>query len=124
MNDSNPASDKTGDSASRQLPMVIYVLYLVGFLTSGITTLIGVVLAYVFRREAPAWIQTHYTFQIRTFWLALLVGLLGVVLSLVFIGVLILLALLVWMVVRCAVGLTRLSDYKPIPSPESLWTGR
>ncbi|SEO91130.1 DUF4870 family protein [Aquisalimonas asiatica] len=124
MNDRNSVSAQAGDSASRQMPMVIYVLYLVGFLTSGITTLIGVILAYVNRRDAPAWVQTHYTFQIRTFWIALLTAFVGGVLSLVFIGVLILLALMIWTITRCAVGLSRLGDYKPIPRPESWLTGR
>lgn len=108
----------------RQIPMVVYILYLVGFLTSGITTLIGVVFAYVNRNSAPEWVQSHYTFQIRTFWLSLAVGLLGVVLSVIGVGFLILLALMIWTIVRCVVGLSRLNEYQPIENPQSLLTGR
>lgn len=52
------------------IPMAVYILYLVGFL-AGITALVGLVLAYVNRSDASAWLQSHYTFQIRTFWIGL-----------------------------------------------------
>ncbi|WP_290652459.1 hypothetical protein [Aquisalimonas sp.] len=117
-------SQTTVASNLRQIPMVVYILYLVGFLTSGITTLIGVVFAYVNRNSAPEWVQSHYTFQIRTFWLSLAVGLLGVVLSVIGVGFLILLALMIWTIVRCVVGLSRLSEYQPIENPQSLLAGR
>jgi uncharacterized membrane protein len=53
----------------RMLAMVIYILYLVPF---GVTHIVGLVLAYVSRESAPDWLRSHYTFQIRTFWIGLL----------------------------------------------------
>lgn len=58
---------------------VIYVLYLVAFAV-GITSVIGVVLAYLNRGKGAPWVQTHYTWAIRTFWIALLFGLISALL--------------------------------------------
>ncbi|NLG74719.1 MAG: hypothetical protein GX535_00625, partial [Xanthomonadaceae bacterium] len=61
----------TERAANTDMAKIIYVLYLVGLLTA-LTSLVGVVMAYIYRDEAPDWLKTHYTFQIRTFWLMLL----------------------------------------------------
>ena len=85
---------------------IIYVLYLAGFVT-GITPLIGLVMAYMARSTSPSWLDTHYRFQIRTFWLGLLYGVIGVLLIVVVIGFLVLLAEAVWMIIRCVKGFQR-----------------
>ncbi|MXZ09042.1 MAG: hypothetical protein F4Y79_06295, partial [Gemmatimonadetes bacterium] len=46
---------------------IVYILYLAE-LVVGITGLIGVIMAYVNRSDAPEWLASHYRFQIRTFW--------------------------------------------------------
>lgn len=53
--------------------------------------LVGVVMAYVNRGDAPEWLRAHYRYQIRTFWIGGLCMLIGVLPSLVFIGYFILL---------------------------------
>ena len=68
-----PADPAEGDTAN-----IVYILYLVS-LVVGITGIVGVIMAYVNRADAPEWVQTHYRFQIRTFWIGLLYGLIGVV---------------------------------------------
>ncbi len=51
---------------------IVYILYLAG-IASGVTILIGVILAYANRKkDAVDWVGTHYQFQIRTFWISLL----------------------------------------------------
>ena len=60
---------------------LVYILYLLA-LVVGITAIIGVVMAYINRNAAPDWLKTHYTFQIRTFWISLLYTVIGVVLDL------------------------------------------
>ncbi len=67
-------------SANTSMVNVIYVLYLLA-LVSGVTALIGVIVAYVYKDDAPEWLRTHYELQIRTFWMGLLVGAVGVALS-------------------------------------------
>ena len=95
---------------------IIYILYLVGILV-GITAIVGVVMAYIYRSDADPWLQSHLQFQIRTFWIGLGLSLLGSLLAAVIIGYLILLFTLVWMVVRCAKGLQYVQAGQPYPTP-------
>ncbi|MCB1352723.1 MAG: hypothetical protein KDK03_08310 [Rhodobacteraceae bacterium] len=96
----------------------IYVLYLLGFIFA-ITTVIGVVMAYVNRGKAAPWLDSHYTWAIRTFWIALLYALISALLSLVVIGVLGFIATAVWMIVRCVIGLQKIGRGEPIANPQS-----
>ena len=41
------------------MAMVIYALYLASFIL-GFTSLIGVVIAYVYRGKGPVWLDEHY----------------------------------------------------------------
>ena len=52
------------------LPAVVYGLYLLGF-TNGLTFFVGLIVAYVNRDAAGPINASHYTFAIRTFWLAI-----------------------------------------------------
>ncbi|WP_429812278.1 DUF4870 family protein [Ensifer sp. B1-9] len=97
---------------------VIYVLYLVGFAV-GITPIIGVVMAYLNRGKGTPWVQTHYEWAIRTFWIALLFGLISLLLTVLLVGILGFIATAVWIVVRCVVGLQRAARQEPITNPES-----
>ena len=104
---------------------IVYILYLVG-LAFGITGLIGVIMAYVNRSDAPDWLASHYRFQIRTFWICLLylVLLWGIavmlLLPIVFIvAVIVIMVLPVWWIIRCAKGLKYLSREEAYPDPES-----
>jgi len=51
--------------------LTVYILYLVGFLT-GLTVLVGVVIACLERNVADRVSQFHFQFQITTFWVGLL----------------------------------------------------
>ena len=101
----------------RLLPLIIYVLYLIPL---GVTHIVGVVMAYVARDTAPEWLHSHYTFQIRTFWLGLLYLIVAGLLCVVLIGFLLLPVVVIWFIVRCALGLARLSQGQPYPAPRSL----
>ena len=103
------------------MALAVYVLYLVG-LIFVITFLIGVVLAYVGRGAAPNWLAGHYRFQIRTFWIGLVTLVIGFILlvtvsSNMFFGIIVylLLPLLVlWFIIRCAIGISALIRRRPI----------
>src|SRR5690606_9665400 len=97
---------------------VIYFLYLASFVI-GITGLIGLVMAYVNRGKSEAWIESHYTFLIRTFWIAVLGALVSMVLMLVAIGVVLMMAVAVWVIVRCIIGLQKVSRGEAIADPNS-----
>lgn len=62
--------------AERFIPMAGYALLIASPFFMGITGVIAAVLAYVQRRDATALEASHYRFQLRIFWTAVLVGLL------------------------------------------------
>jgi len=98
---------------------IIYILYLAGLVTGGITNVIGVVMAYINQDDAPDWLKTHYQFQIRTFWIGLLYLFIGLMLLLVFIGYLVFLFNLIWLIIRCVKGMKSLDQKQAHPNPTS-----
>ena len=70
------APPPTAEAEDRVMAAVIYGLYLIGF-TNGLTVLIGLVLAYVAMGSAGPRMQSHYIFQIRTFWTCALWAFIG-----------------------------------------------
>jgi uncharacterized membrane protein len=97
---------------------IIYFLLLASTII-GITGLIAVIMAYVVREDSPEWLQTHYRFQIRTFWIGLLYTITGLFTLAINIGALILLFTFIWLVVRAAKGLKHLENQQPIQNPDS-----
>lgn len=103
----------------KTMPLVVYALYLAGLISAGMTGVVGVILAYVSKDAAPDWLRTHYVFQIRTFWLALLFSVVGCVLLPVGIGFVVLPAVWVWTAVRCILGVSWLLKVQPYPTPRN-----
>jgi len=110
------------ETAAREKPVtegaarIVYILYLVGIVI-GITGLIGVVIAYVNRSDAPDWLESHYQFQIRTFWMGILYMLIGTMLTFILIGYLVYLFVVIWLIVRCIKGLKSLDLKEAYPDP-------
>ncbi|TVP49067.1 MAG: hypothetical protein EA345_07860 [Halomonas sp.] len=100
-------------------PQIIYALYLAGLVTANITLLIGVIIAYVYRKEAAPWLQQHYRYMIRTFWIGTLYASIAFVLSIVMVGVLLWPVLAVWLGVRCLLGWMNLRKGQPPARPSS-----
>ena len=99
----------------KTLVAVVYGLQLAGFVVA-FTPLVGVVLNYVKRAEARGtWLESHFAWQIRTFWWSLLWGAVGLALVIVIVGFFILLATAVWVLYRAIRGWVELSDGKPAP---------
>jgi uncharacterized membrane protein len=97
---------------------------IVGTFLFGWPSIIAVIVNYVKRSEARGtWLESHFRWQIRTFWFALLwalvVGLLSAVLAIVLIGIALwvigLFALGVWAIYRIARGWIALNDGRPLP---------
>lgn len=98
-------------------PTIISLLYLASVVT-GITGLVGVVLAYVWRGETrDPWEASHYTYLINTFWIGLLGTVIGVALMIVVIGVFIWIGTMVLVVVRTVLSLLRAQKHEPMPNP-------
>ena len=114
----------------------VYVFYLVAVLVVvsvfvGFAAVVGVIVAYINQGGAPAWLKSHYSFQIRTFWIGLIFLVVSSALPFIFLYFgaftgffvawnlyfLILLPWMLWLVVRVAKGMQRLGQAKPIPPP-------
>jgi uncharacterized membrane protein len=120
--DAGPVTRHTPVVSNYGLVLTVYILYLVGFLT-GITVLVGLVIAYLQRDNTDRVSQSHFQFQITTFWVGLLYFFLGLLTLHFAIGVLILLWWVVWTVIRCVKGLLALNLGEPIHNPNSWWFG-
>ena len=116
-----PQAEPAQAPISTTVPMIIYVLYLIS-LVVGITSIVGVIMAYINKGDNN-YLDSHYQFQIRTFWIGLLFTIIGVILIAALIGWFILLFVLVWYIVRCAKGIKYLNKQQEIPNPTSWMFG-
>lgn len=98
---------------------VVYYLYLASIVL-GVTAIIGVIMAFMNRLGTGDWLDSHYTYQIRTFWIGLLYFAIGVVLTMIVIGAAVIVATLVWWIVRCIKGLQLAGARQPVPDP-AVW---
>jgi uncharacterized membrane protein len=102
----------------RTWAIVVWGLYIASYFTFAITMLVGLIIAYVKREElAGTPFESHMTSAIRTFWISLVVGLIGFGLSIIGIGLIILVLLAVWQVFRIIRGMVRAIDRQPIADP-------
>ncbi|WP_339881890.1 DUF4870 family protein [Vreelandella maris] len=115
----NVVSEERPQQPDTTMAMVNYALYLASFFL-GFTSLIGVIIAYVYKGKGPAWLDEHYRYQIRTFWIGLVYGIVFSVLTLILIGFPLLLALAVWLIIRCVKGFKGLQE-KRAPSNVDTW---
>jgi uncharacterized membrane protein len=95
----------------------------VGAFIFGWPSIIAVIINYVKRGDARGtWLESHFTWQVRTFWYAVLwaavVFLVGLPLTLLIVGFAIwavgLFALGIWAIYRIALGWSRLNSRRPI----------
>ncbi len=98
----------------------------IGAFVFGWPSIIAVIINYVKQGDARGtWLESHFRWQIRTFWFALawviLIGLAGAALAVVLIGFAIwgvgLFVLGIWAIYRIARGWLRLKDRQPMPLP-------
>jgi len=109
--------------SNSQLALVVYILYLVSYAVGGITALVGVIIAHIQVDQADPVQQSHYRFQIRTFWIGLIYLVVGCLLAIILIGFLVLLWWFIWTLVRNIKGLLALNENRPIANPTSWMFG-
>jgi len=99
----------------KTLTAVIYGLQAAFFLV-GLSAIVAVVINYVKKDEvADTWLESHFRWQIRTFWYGLLWGAIGLLLFVVVVGWFILVADAIWIIYRIVKGWLNLNDGKPMP---------
>lgn len=102
----------------RTWAVVVWGLYIAFYFTFAATMLVGVIIAYVKRDELSGTVfESHMTSAIRTFWISLVVFVIGAVLSFVGIGIAILALLALWHLFRSIRGIVRAIDNRPIDDP-------
>jgi uncharacterized membrane protein len=93
---------------------LVYALQAAGFFV-GITWIAAVIVDYVKKDDAAGtWLESHYRWQIRTFWWGLLWGVIGGVLVIMVVGFLVLAADAIWIIYRIAKGWLRLSENREV----------
>ena len=96
------------------LTHVIYGLYGAA-LVFGLTSIVAIVLNYIKREDvAGTFLESHFRWQIRTFWYSLLWGCIGLITTIILVGFVILFADLIWYIYRIAKGWLRLNEGKPM----------
>src|SRR3954471_10093502 len=97
----------------KNITTAVYALQAASFFF-GIAWIVAVVINYVKNEEvAGTWLESHFRWQIRTFWFGMLWGVIGGLLCFVLIGFPMLFALAVWMIYRIVKGWLYLNDGKP-----------
>jgi uncharacterized membrane protein len=112
-----PATGAAGAEAEaslRQLVGLVYGLQAASLLV-GVTLFAGVIINYLRRGQAAGtWLESHFTWQIRTFWWSLAWCVLGLATAILIVGLLILAASAVWFVYRIVRGWTELNEGRPM----------
>ena len=113
---SSGASAKTPEELAglKNVAMAVYVLQALSFLW-GVTAIVGIVINYVKRDDVRGTLyESHFDWQIRSFWWGLVWGIVGFLLIWVLVGFFILFAAWVWMIYRVVKGWLKLNEGKPV----------
>ena len=101
--------------------IIIYALYLI---PGGVLSLIGLVLAYLRVGRGGPGPDSHFIFQIRSFWIGLIYTVFFGVLSWPFgLQKTVLFLIAIWFFARALIGLIRALNSQSIPKPRSWFLG-
>ncbi|MFI4929635.1 MAG: DUF4870 family protein [Burkholderiales bacterium] len=99
----------------KNVAMMVYLLQALSFLW-GVTAIVGVIVNYVKRDDARGTVyESHFDWQIRTFWWGLLWLVVGVLLIIALgLGFLVMFVAWIWAIYRVVKGWLKLSEGKPV----------
>jgi len=98
----------------RQLAMAVYVLQLASIFV-GVTLIAGILINYLKRQDVEGtWLESHFRWQIRTFWFTLLWIGVGLALLIFVIGFFVLMAAAMWLLYRAIKGWLELEERRPM----------
>ena len=96
-------------------PTIITLCFLGGWVTGGLSGLIGGILAHIWQGEnTEEWAASHYTYNIRTFWITVAAT---AILFVSLIGWLLLWVPAVYITVRAIMSLLKAQKREPMPDP-------
>jgi uncharacterized membrane protein len=106
------------EKSAKKLAAIIYVLYAASFIV-GITAIIAIIVNYVKKDDVVGtFVESHFRWQIRTFWFGLLWVIIGTITSIILIGWLILSVTIVWIIYRIVKGLLYLNENREMYAPQ------
>lgn len=106
--------NKNADEKLKNLTLIIYILYLASVFI-GVTAIAAIIINYLKKDDVAGTLyESHFRWQIRTFWFGILWAVIGAVTIVFFIGFLILIATGIWLLYRMIRGLLALNDGKPV----------
>jgi uncharacterized membrane protein len=98
----------------KNIAMVVYILQALSFLW-GLTAVVGVIVNYVKREDARGTVyESHFEWQIRTFWWGLLWAVIGIVLAIALVGFAVMFVAWIWTIYRVVKGWLKLTEGKPV----------
>ncbi|KPF69454.1 hypothetical protein IP84_06340 [beta proteobacterium AAP99] len=111
-------TDSAASESNVRITHIIYGLYALGFIT-GFTWLVAIIMNYVKRDDVRGtMLESHFDWQIKTFWYSFAAGLIGFVLFITIIGALLAvplwIATTIWVIYRIVKGWITLNDNKPM----------
>ena len=99
---------------ARDLTQIVYFLYAASIII-GVTAIVAVIINHLKRDEvAGTWLESHFRWQMRTFWFALMWGAIGMLTWIVGIGIVIWIAAGIWAIYRIVKGMLNFYDGKPM----------
>ena len=99
----------------RQLTLIIYILYALSWV-AGISAIVAIVINYIKREDVAGTLyESHFAWQIRTFWWGLAWAVVGGITLLIGVGFVILPVLGIWVIYRMVKGLLFWHEHKPMP---------
>jgi len=112
---------RTREERLKTITTIVYALQ-AGFFLLGVSALVALILNYVKLDDVRGtWLESHFRWQIRTFWFALLWYALAGLTWIIFLGMLVALANTLWIIYRIIKGWLDLSEnqpmYREVPPP-------
>ena len=102
------------ERSAKSLTTIIYALYAASFLF-GITAIVAIMMNYIKKDDVVGtFLESHFAWQIRTFWFGLLWMVIGWITMFIFIGWLIVSVNAWWIIYRIVKGWLNLNDNKPM----------
>ncbi len=102
------------DINNKNITQLIYALYAASLIVP-ITWLVAIILNYVKRDDVVNTLyESHFRWQMRTFWFSLLWSVIGGITTFIVIGFVILAVTLIWFIYRIIKGWLRMSEGKPM----------
>lgn len=102
------------DQNSKKYTYAVYILQALSFVVL-FTALIGIMINYIKDEDVKGtWLESHFTWQKKTFWYGLLWTLLGLMTTFIMVGYAVLGIAMIWLIYRVAKGWIYLVDGKEL----------